>query len=207
MTRLGIVSVTMMAAALGGCSASSNKVTAPPPPPVIATGTVTSKGEIAQVNTVQVTAIVVDVNARRRRVTLRGPDGKIETIRVSSEVQNLPQVRRGDQVVLTYVEALAIQLRKKGSATPSVIEDTAAERAARGQMPGAAEAQSVTVVAKITAIDRKAQTVTLKGPEGRTATVKVRNPANLEKARVGDLVEATYIEAVAISVERPSATR
>jgi hypothetical protein len=42
--------------------------------------------------------------------------------------------------------------------------------------------------------------VTLTGPGGGSQTIKARDPANLKKVQVGDLVDITYTEAVAISV-------
>jgi hypothetical protein len=36
-------------------------------------------------------------------------------------------------------------------------------------------------------------------------TVKVEDPRRLEGVKVGDLVEATYREAIAVAVERPGA--
>jgi hypothetical protein len=56
------------------------------------------------------------------------------------------------------------------------------------------------VVATIEAINKEKETVTLKGPEGKMKTVKVRNPANLEKVAVGDRVMITLTQAVAIDV-------
>ena len=44
--------------------------------------------------------------------------------------------------------------------------------------------------------------MTLKGPEGKTVTVKAENPENLKKVKVGDEIEITYTEALAISVEK-----
>ena len=61
-------------------------------------------------------------------------------------------------------------------------------------------ATELSVVATIDAIDKDAETVTLKGPEGNTKTVKVRNPANLEKVAVGDQVMITLTRAVAVDV-------
>ena len=200
-----IVSMSLLAAGvLGGCT---KRLTEPTPPPVAVSKTVAGQGQVAQVNTIQAEATVVSVEARRRRLTLRGPDGQMESLRVGPEVRNLAQVRRGDRVVATYVEAVAIRLVPKGAATPGVTVDAASDRAALGQLPGAAEAQAVTVVARITAINRATRTVTLKGPEGRTTKVTVQNPAHLENARVGDLVEATFIEGAAIVVERAVAGR
>jgi len=53
----------------------------------------------------------------------------------------------------------------------------------------------------VEAINKKKQTVTLKGPEGKTRVVKVENPKNLVNVKVGDDVVITLTEAVGISVE------
>jgi hypothetical protein len=45
--------------------------------------------------------------------------------------------------------------------------------------------------------------VTLEGPQGGKVTLKVADPENLEKAKVGKLVEATYRESVSIKVRAP----
>jgi hypothetical protein len=62
--------------------------------------------------------------------------------------------------------------------------------------------ESVTLTTTITAIDLADDTVTLRGPEGRSRTIKVREPADLRKVQVGDLVDITYSEAVAIAVRQ-----
>ena len=208
MKRFGVLFVGIAAAAaLGGCSTTSKNAAATPPAPVVTSETTEGKGKVEQVNTVQATATVAAINQKTREVTLRRSDGTVDTFRVSDEVRNLPQVKKGDQVVVTYYESLELQLKKKGTATPGVTEDAAVDRAAVGQMPGAAGARAITVVARITAIDRKTQMVTLQGPKGKTKRIHVKNPAHLENARVGDLVEATYTEAVAIAVEKPGAKK
>jgi hypothetical protein len=58
------------------------------------------------------------------------------------------------------------------------------------------------MVATIAGIDKAAGTVTLQGPTGKTTTIKARDPRNLDRVTVGDLVEITYTEAVAVSVEK-----
>ena len=52
--------------------------------------------------------------------------------------------------------------------------------------------------------NRKAHTVTIKGPEGRTETITAKDPRNLDAAKVGDLVEITYKQALAVSLEKPA---
>ncbi len=165
---------------------------APPAPPV--SGTVSEQ-------TVTMTATVQKINLKKRLVTLRGPDGKVKTIKVDERVQNLPQVKKGDRVVISYYESLAYVVKKPGEAEPGTTVATGVGHAEPGQMPAGMAAQAVTVTATIKAIDKKTPAVTLKGPEGKLVTVKVRDREKLERVKVGDLVEITYTEALAISVE------
>jgi ABC-type sulfate/molybdate transport systems ATPase subunit len=67
-------------------------------------------------------------------------------------------------------------------------------------------ATELSVVATIDAINKEAETVTLTGPAGTTKTVKVRNPANLEKVAVGDQVMITLTRAVAVDVTEAPAS-
>jgi hypothetical protein len=61
-------------------------------------------------------------------------------------------------------------------------------------------ARAITITATITAFDVVRGTVTLTGPQGRSRTFKAQRPADLEHMRVGDLVDITYSEALALSV-------
>jgi hypothetical protein len=53
------------------------------------------------------------------------------------EVRNLPQLRAGDRVTVTYQEAIAVQMAQPGSAPPDAAA-LVAQRAAPGQLPGGA---------------------------------------------------------------------
>jgi len=159
------------------------------------------KGEISDAVEMQATVTAIDL--KHRMVTLKGPEGKETTIHVDKRARNLPQVKVGDVVKVAYVQHVAWQVRKAGEGAPSsdVGAETAAVRAEPGEKPGGAVGQRVTFTATIEAIDLAKGTVTLKGPEGNSETIKARNPANLKKVKVGDLVDITYTEAVAIKVE------
>lgn len=153
---------------------------------------------------VTTTATVEHVDQKSRTVTLRAADGERRTIRVGDEVRNLAQVRKGDVVTATYYESIAIRLREAKGQKPSVTVSEGMERAPLGAKPGGAVLRETTLTAKVTAIDRKKQMVTLEGPQGNAVKLKVEDPKNLEGVEVGELVEATYREAVAISVEKPT---
>jgi hypothetical protein len=146
------------------------------------------------------TATVVAVDMQKRIVTLKGEDGQIKDIKVGEEAVNLPQVKVGDIVTVKYFESIAVEVLKPGTVAGAG-EKEAIVRAKPGEMPGGMAAREVTVTATVTAIDKQKGTITLKGPEGKLNTVKVQDPANLDKVKVGDDLMITYTEALAISVE------
>jgi len=77
------------------------------------------------------------------------------------------------------------------------------ERAPVGSMPSGAVVRTTTLTAKVIAVDKKKQTVSLEGPQGGQVTLKVQDPSRLDGVDKGDLVEAVYREAVMISVDKP----
>jgi len=176
--------------------------TSNPPPPDVTTSVKNQPGNVVSEDVVTVSAVVEAIDHETRMVTLRDSDGEKVTFRVGEAARNLSQVQKGDLVDATYYQSVAVQLRKPGEATPGVSAAAGATRAEVGAPPGAAGAQSVTVVSTIRALDRQAGTATLEGPDGGLTTINVRNPAHFDVAKVGDLVEITYTEAIAISVEK-----
>ena len=168
-------------------------------------GTSHVKGETIA-DSVTVTATVEAIDLDKRIVTLKGEDGVVSDLKVGKEVKNLAQVKKGDQVVATYHEAIAYEVFKPGTAMPGANEAMVAERAKHGEKPAAGVAQVDSVTATITAIDKEHSKVTLKGPEGHSVTVKVKDPKKLEGVAVGDLVQLTYTQALAIAV-KPAAAK
>jgi Cu/Ag efflux protein CusF len=164
--------------------------------------TETLPGDRAAVGTT-VRGTVDAVDKEKGTVTLKGPKGRTVTLAVQDK-SKLDAIEVGDPVVATYIEAVAFQVRKAGSGVPGV--STKEERATSkpGEAPAGAIAGEITVTATIDAIDRKAQTVTIKGPEGNTETIKVKNPKNLEGVKVGDLIDITYSRALAVTLDKPA---
>jgi len=156
---------------------------------------------------VQLTATVVKIDHKKREVTLKTADGKQETFVVDEAAKNLDQVKKGDVLVVTYAEALAYEVKKPG-ATGAAVKTTAGVATAKpGEKPAGVVAREVTVTVTITAIDEKAPTVTFKGPKGNSRTVKVKDPAKLKDVKVGDKVDITYTQALALTVEKAPAKK
>ena len=150
-----------------------------------------------------VTATVEKIDMATREVTLKGEDGKTETIKVGPEAKNLGQVQVGDKVTAKYYESIAVFVAPPGG-QPSISETTEIERAAQGKKPGGVVTSVVEATATVQAVDVAKRTVTIKGPQGNVKTVKVSDAVKrLNEVKAGDQIVVRYTEAVAISVDKP----
>lgn len=166
------------------------------------TATVASApGKVKANVTIKMYATVLSVNTGAREVLLMDQNGKLHNITVSEEVRNFGQVKVGDKINMEYTEAISLKLKKPGTASPEVGVQDAAVRAPMGAKPGGAVGRQVTAIATVVAIDTKNQLITLKGPLGNEYDLNVQDPAQLKNVKKGDEVEATYTEAMAISVQ------
>ncbi len=158
-------------------------------------------GKAVVASAVEVSAQVVGIDKATRTVKLKGPKGNVVDIVAGDEVRNFDQIKVGDLVVTRYVEALTLELKKTKVAAGDVKVREEAAKAKAGERPAAAGARQVTVVADVVAVDPVKSTITLKGPKGKVVTLNVQNPEQFKVVKKGDQVEATYTEALALSVE------
>jgi Cu/Ag efflux protein CusF len=163
------------------------------------------KGPVRGKSAASVTKIrgtVAGVDKDAGTVTLKGPKGRTVTIEVKDK-SKLDQIKVGDPVVAAYMEAVAARVVKAGSgAAPGVTTTETRVTSKPGETPAGAVGREVTATVTITAIDRKNHTVTVKGPQGGTETIKAKDPKNLEGLKVGDLVEITYTQALAVALDK-----
>ncbi|HYN38393.1 MAG TPA: hypothetical protein VES39_03985 [Rhodospirillales bacterium] len=204
MTKTGMTGIAVAAcltgAFIGGCSGESKST--PPATTAPAAGSLEGRGFVAE-ELVRGTATVKSVNAAKRSVTLANADGKTLVVKVSDNV-DLAKVKAGDTVDIAFFESVAIDVAKPGTAVPGVTRGIAVAPAQAGQVPSGAVLEQTTATAEVTAIDMAAHTVTLRGPDGELKTITVKNPELQQKMaglRVGDLVQFTYTEALAVQVE------
>ena len=157
-------------------------------------------GKVGIAQAVDVTATISALDAAKREITLKGPDGKEVTMVAGPEVKNFSQLKVGDKVDIQYVEALVLELKKGGGLPVARTEKESMTTAKPGETPGATGARKVTVVGDVINLDPATQTVTLKGPQ-RTADLKVRDKKQFDLISKGDQIEATYTEALAVAVK------
>ena len=154
------------------------------------------------VDTYEATATVTGIDAANRKVTLVKPDGEKGTVKCGPEVVNFDQIRIGDQVKATVAEQLVVYMAKDNPPA-SAGEAALVALAPKGAKPGGLMANTVQVIAKVTAIDLKHHKATLKLPDGTSKTFAVRKDVDLTQRQVGEEVVIRCTEAVAITVEKP----
>jgi Cu/Ag efflux protein CusF len=190
MRKFTLIAAAVMSIAAGTAVAQTGGVAAVKSEP----------GKVTVAEAVRITASVEALDKAKRLVTLKGPEGNTFVVQAGPEVKNFDQIKVGDLVVARYVEALTLELKPGGGQIRERTERENAVAAKPGQAPGAAAGRQVTVIADVMSLDAAKQTVRLRGPQ-RTVDLKVRDPNQFKLIKVGDQVEATFTEAVALSVE------
>jgi Cu/Ag efflux protein CusF len=174
-----------------------------PAQPTGATSTVTTTpGAVQAVQSMKTTATVSAIDPATRVVSLQRPDGQIVDVRAGPAVTNFDKIKVGDKVAADYTQALALELKKAPAGAPKRIESPpVVSRTPGDPNPGATIAAKVTVLADVVAVNRKARTVRLRGPEGHMVDLEVQDPEQLKRVKQGDQVQAVYTEALALKLE------
>jgi hypothetical protein len=159
-------------------------------------------GKVAGGRVTRVTATVKAVDPAQRTLTLQGAKGEPQTIKVEEHVKRLDEIQPGDKIVAEVQQGLLLEAQDSGAAPAAPGAEVAAGRTGADQAPGAGAAAAVQATVTITAIDPKTRMVVFKGPEGNLHQVKAGPKLKLERAKVGDQFLATYVETVAIKVEK-----
>jgi hypothetical protein len=139
------------------------------------------------------------VDKDKRTVTLKGAGGRTVTLKVPPEARNFDQLRVGDKVGAEYIEAVAIFVRKS-DAPPAAGQSTKVAVAPKGEKPAGVVVDTVELTARVEAIDPATRTVTLRGPDGGTRTIKVDDRVQrLDEVKAGDEVVVRHTQALAIA--------
>lgn len=156
----------------------------------------------------EVTATVTAIDPEHRLLSLQGASGEAATLYVGQEVRNYERIKVGDQVVVTYQEALAAAVTRPDQAVKETQIGVAAQRAEPGQTPHAEVSASLVTTVKVDAVDTDVNTITFTRDDGLVRTVHVEDPGArqfIKGLKQGDLVTVTYTEALAVSVREAAA--
>jgi Cu/Ag efflux protein CusF len=148
----------------------------------------------------EVTATIEAIDHTNRRITLKDDKGNHETMTAGPAMKRFSELKVGDKVTFTYTESVAYKIAKPGTAAPAVETGTKVSRGT-GEKPSGMVSETLTAVVTIKAIDPAGASVTVTTEDGETMSFKVENKDNLTGVAVGDKVQVTYTEAVAITVK------
>jgi hypothetical protein len=116
-------------------------------------------------------------------------------------------VKEGDQVVVSYYEAIAAEVKKPGEGVQGVEADVSTVRADPGKMPAGGAGVLLRTTVTIDSVDKQMNTVTFMNSAGQLRTLAVQSPEGREfikGLKKGDQVEVAYTEAVAVEVKPAS---
>jgi hypothetical protein len=152
-----------------------------------------------------ITAVVKAIDHETRVVTVKKQDGEEVTFTASEEARNLDQVSVGDILVAEFVEKITVEVLPGDGLGPDAAEAAVLARTEKGEMPGVAAMDSTVTISTVEDINIEANTFKLKGPDGVVTEYVARNPGNLKRAKVGDIVVITDTVAMALTVEKAPA--
>jgi hypothetical protein len=150
----------------------------------------------------EVSATVEAIDTENRLISLRGPKGTA-TILAGPDIVNFPQIKVGDEVKVKYTVAVAAKITKSKE-TPTTKLDANSQTAPEGSKPSASVDATITTTVQIESVDLSFETVTFKRPDGFVRTIAPASPEGkkfIKTLKKGDLVDVSYTEALAISVE------
>jgi len=155
---------------------------------------------------IEATATVTAVDMERHLVTIQGPQGNIAVIQVTDQVKNLPQVKIGDVVDIQYYRSAIAELVKvdKNTTLDTTVSGAKMTRP-EGDKPGGAIGLQVKRRAEVMFVDPIQKFITFLSPDRGLRKISLENSPELQhylkELKKGDIVEVTYTEAMAISLE------
>lgn len=168
---------------------------------LFAGGSLRGQTKTLQGESTTVTATIVAIEQSTRTMTVKNDQGVYETIQALPEMKRFSELKVGDKITARYYENVVVRMKKPGEAAVDV--DTAALTRTEGTRPAGTAAAQRTITVAVTAMDPKALSVTVEGPNGYKYSRKVANKKAFDQLKVGDRLDMTWTDALLISVDTP----
>ncbi len=148
-----------------------------------------------------VTATIEAIDQGSRTLTVKNTNGVYETLDVPPEVKRFSELKVGDKITAHYYDNVVVRLKKPDE--PAVDVDTGGVTRSPGATPGVTAAVQRTITVTVTAMDPKARSVTVTGPNGYVYSRRVQDKKAFDKLKVGDRLDMTWTNALLISIDPP----
>ena len=201
--RFAVCVSVALAVLVAGCATSQTGSTAQPQQ-----AEVKPAGERLQPrekwSRVRIQASVEKIDRKKRKITLKGPQGQLVTLTATDQIKRFDEIEVGDSVQSEYWTFLRAEFREptaEEKAAPLVVLAEAG-RAPKEVDPAGAVGAVVKAVVTVIAINREDAEVIIQGPRGNYVVLPVVDEEVLKKLEVGEVVIMTYAEAVALSLRK-----
>jgi len=146
-------------------------------------------------------AKVIDIDYKAREITLQTSGGEKQTLIAGPEIKNLNKIKKGDTVLADYTATFSFVVNK-GRNPSSVTGETTSATSTAGSTPAGVATKTRKISVFVTAIDKKVPSITVKSSTGEASTFLVSHPEKLKEVSVGDQIDITFTEALALSVTK-----
>lgn len=166
-------------------------------------GTAVAATVQSQIESMKIEAVVTAIDKAQRTVTVKAANGNSRVIQAGPEVRNFDQIAVGDSVELRSQVAGMLDLKRPSGDTPTLLVEQVSARAPEGEKPGLFVEMKVSAVVSITRISADSGEITFVGPLGNAFSLVSDDEAfrkTMKDFRVGELVQAVYMEALSIIV-------
>lgn len=198
-----VLLVALLGVALASCSKTSENTASTENTSSSAATSATAPIARGEAAAIEVAFSVQAVDAEKRLITLKGPEGNVGEFEVGDQVERLAEIKPGDTIHAQYSVGAVAELREPTAEEKSApaLDVVAGERGTAEAPPAGAIARAVRVVTTIDALDRANQSLTVKGPEGNAVTTHVEDPTVFDHLAVGQNIVVTFAEKLVLSVE------
>jgi hypothetical protein len=147
-------------------------------------------------------AVVESIDPAKRIVVLKGPQGRLLSLKADTAVKNFQHLKRGDRVRVDFIESIAVSVRRS-DAPPNAAEARLVSVAPKGAKPPILLAETIQMAAVVEAVDLKAHTLAIRERNESRKTITVdRSFKKLSGVRKGDDVILRLTAALAIRIEK-----
>jgi hypothetical protein len=164
-------------------------------------GTAGAQSKTLQGDSETATVTIESIEHGSRTMTVKDDKGVYETVDVPREFKGFSELKVGDTITARYYENVVIRLKKPGEAAVDVGSEAVTRGA--GSRPAGTAATQRTITVTVTAMDPKAKSVTVKGPNGYTYSRRVQDKKAFDQLKVGDRLDMTWTNALLLSVDTP----
>jgi hypothetical protein len=162
----------------------------------------TAKPGVVVADVLDIKALIDAVDFKKRMLTLKSAQGRIVILKADKSVNNFDQFRRGDWVLVEFVDSVAISIRK-ASLRQNGVDARLVSVAPKGAHRSVLLVETFQLPAIIESIDYKGRMLTVREANRNIRIIAIEKSIKpLEAFKKGEAVVLQITEPIAIKIEK-----